>query len=339
MDADTAIWVGTADTRISTGRDDSPGGAVVRVRQGGEVLSRVEHDRPIFGRALGGPDPRTLFLLASQWRGTDQVADVVAARTGQVLTCKHRREASDGHDRGRKVAGGAMVEQEQARQNALVQAAMQELLERTRAVTQLLSPVGAGAREAVPDLARSPVTPVLAARLRLLESVPPVPDIDVLVQQVQAKRLTLAALQAELAAFDHQLQALEQAIAPGARWAHGWSQLAKSLTDLPTCRTVNRQQRTTDTARADELRPDHRQHEDAIIHGPGDDHAAAIVLGRSVAGGVTLARVGQPSLTSTDTVAGAISMRRCKGHSGVTSCGVRVQVQPVLARLRLRHLL
>jgi sugar lactone lactonase YvrE len=86
LDADGAIWVGTADTRISTGRDDSPGGAVVRIREGGEVLSRVEHDRPIFGCALGGPDRTMLFLLAADWRGTDQVAEVVAARTGQVLT-------------------------------------------------------------------------------------------------------------------------------------------------------------------------------------------------------------------------------------------------------------
>ena len=86
MDSDGAIWVGTADTRTFTGRDDSPGGAVVRIREGGEVLDRVEHDRPIFGCALGGPDRRTLFLLAAEWRGTDQVADVVAARTGQVLT-------------------------------------------------------------------------------------------------------------------------------------------------------------------------------------------------------------------------------------------------------------
>ena len=53
---------------------------------GGEVLNRIEHDRPIFGCALGGSDRWTLFLLASEWRGTDQVADVVTARTGQVLT-------------------------------------------------------------------------------------------------------------------------------------------------------------------------------------------------------------------------------------------------------------
>jgi sugar lactone lactonase YvrE len=88
MDSDGAIWVGTADTRTHTGRDDSPGGAVVRIREGGDVLDRIEHDRPIFGCALGGPDRRTLFLLASEWRGTDHVAELVAARTGQVLTAQ-----------------------------------------------------------------------------------------------------------------------------------------------------------------------------------------------------------------------------------------------------------
>jgi sugar lactone lactonase YvrE len=88
LDSDGAIWVGTADTRVSTGRADSPGGAVVRIRPGGEVLSRIEHDRPIFGCALGGPDRRTLFLLAAEWRGTDHVAEVVAARTGQVLVAE-----------------------------------------------------------------------------------------------------------------------------------------------------------------------------------------------------------------------------------------------------------
>ena len=86
LDAEGAIWVQTADTRLSTGNEDSPGGAVVRIREGGEVLNRVEHDRPIFGCALGGLDRMTLFLLAAEWRGTDKVADVVAARTGQVLT-------------------------------------------------------------------------------------------------------------------------------------------------------------------------------------------------------------------------------------------------------------
>jgi sugar lactone lactonase YvrE len=34
---------------------------------------------------LGGPDRRTLFMLTVDWRGTEGIEDVVAARTGQVL--------------------------------------------------------------------------------------------------------------------------------------------------------------------------------------------------------------------------------------------------------------
>ena len=86
MDTEGAIWTGTGDTRVSTGRDDSPGGAVARVREGGEELNRVEHDRSILGCALGGPDRKTLFLVATEWRGTSELDNVLAARTGQVLT-------------------------------------------------------------------------------------------------------------------------------------------------------------------------------------------------------------------------------------------------------------
>ena len=86
MDTEGAIWTGTGDTRVSTGRDDSPGGAVARVREGGEELNRVEHDRSILGCALGGPHRTTLFLVATEWRGTDQLDNVLAERTGQVLT-------------------------------------------------------------------------------------------------------------------------------------------------------------------------------------------------------------------------------------------------------------
>jgi sugar lactone lactonase YvrE len=85
LDAEGAIWVQTAATFTHTRREDTPAGAVVRVREGGEVLQRIEHDRAIFATMLGGPDRTTLFLLAAEWRGLDQVNEAVAARTGQVL--------------------------------------------------------------------------------------------------------------------------------------------------------------------------------------------------------------------------------------------------------------
>jgi sugar lactone lactonase YvrE len=85
LDADGAVWTQAGDTRAHTGRPDSPEGACLRVAEGGAVLQRIEHDRAIFAAMLGGPDARSLFMLAAQWRGTEGVDSAVAARTGQIL--------------------------------------------------------------------------------------------------------------------------------------------------------------------------------------------------------------------------------------------------------------
>jgi len=37
---------------------------------------------------LGGPDGKTLFLLANDWRGIEHVDEAMAARTGKVLFTK-----------------------------------------------------------------------------------------------------------------------------------------------------------------------------------------------------------------------------------------------------------
>ena len=82
LDADGAVWAQAADTRTHTGRADSPAGACIRVEEGGTVLQRIEHDRAIFAAMLGGPDRRTLFMLAADWRGVDGVESAIAqART------------------------------------------------------------------------------------------------------------------------------------------------------------------------------------------------------------------------------------------------------------------
>jgi sugar lactone lactonase YvrE len=85
VDAEGAIWSGAADVRSMSGRDSDPAGAVVRVRDGGQVLDRIELDRPGFSYALGGPGGRTLFIVGQEWRGFDQVDALVADRTGRVL--------------------------------------------------------------------------------------------------------------------------------------------------------------------------------------------------------------------------------------------------------------
>lgn len=73
LDAEGAIWTSNGET---TG---------VRLAEGGKVLDSFEHDRPLFAFMLGGPDRRTLYVMAAQWFGTDKVDDLLAARSGQVL--------------------------------------------------------------------------------------------------------------------------------------------------------------------------------------------------------------------------------------------------------------
>lgn len=74
IDADNAVWYA-----------DVPNKRCVRVHEGGEVLQTVNADRGCFACMLGGPDRRTLFMVVTEWRGMEKVAEVAQARTGQVL--------------------------------------------------------------------------------------------------------------------------------------------------------------------------------------------------------------------------------------------------------------
>ena len=82
LDAEGAIWTGVGHVGDNL---------VGRVREGGEVLERVQLDAPCFACMLGGEDGRTLFMLAADWHMTDSFVDNIARltrgpRTGQVLT-------------------------------------------------------------------------------------------------------------------------------------------------------------------------------------------------------------------------------------------------------------
>ncbi|HEY3480083.1 MAG TPA: SMP-30/gluconolactonase/LRE family protein [Streptomyces sp.] len=75
LDAEGAVWYA-----------DVPNQRCVRVREGGEVLGTVEAGRGCFACVLGGPDGRTLFVLAAEWRGPEHMFG--ADRTGVVLTAR-----------------------------------------------------------------------------------------------------------------------------------------------------------------------------------------------------------------------------------------------------------
>ena len=77
IDADKAVWYG-----------DVPNKCCVRVREGGAVLQTINLDRGCFACMLGGMGKRTLFLIAAEWRGMENIPEVARARTGQVLTAE-----------------------------------------------------------------------------------------------------------------------------------------------------------------------------------------------------------------------------------------------------------
>lgn len=74
LDADGAVWYA-----------DVGNGHCRRVSEGGEILDTVAVGRGAFACMLGGPDGRSLFMLAAEWRGFEAVEEVIAERTGQVL--------------------------------------------------------------------------------------------------------------------------------------------------------------------------------------------------------------------------------------------------------------
>jgi sugar lactone lactonase YvrE len=80
VDDEGAVWCSAvgADGRNS----------VLRVREGGEVLDRIEVDRPCYACMLGGDDGRTLFMVVADWFGPDRMDELIEARTGQIRTAR-----------------------------------------------------------------------------------------------------------------------------------------------------------------------------------------------------------------------------------------------------------
>jgi sugar lactone lactonase YvrE len=82
IDSEGAIWTGVGQMGDNL---------VGRVRDGGDVLERVQVGLPCFACMLGGEDGKTLFMLAADWRMSDSFADNITRLTegrptGQLLT-------------------------------------------------------------------------------------------------------------------------------------------------------------------------------------------------------------------------------------------------------------
>jgi sugar lactone lactonase YvrE len=72
-----------ADVEDAVWYADVPNRRCARVREGGEVLARIELDRGGFACALGGDERSTLFVMATEWNGPENM--FAGPPTGQVL--------------------------------------------------------------------------------------------------------------------------------------------------------------------------------------------------------------------------------------------------------------
>jgi septal ring factor EnvC (AmiA/AmiB activator) len=112
---------------------------------------------------------------------------------------------------------------------ALVGSAWDTVAGTAHGLSRFLGSAGAGAVTAAPVQVKS----LLAGVLTLLDQLPSITgELEVLVQEVHAQRLSLQAIQAQLEALDTQLAVLEKSLAPVSAWSHQMSRLRASLTDL-----------------------------------------------------------------------------------------------------------
>lgn len=137
----------------------------------------------------------------------------------------------------RKAAEGPVAEPTpEPPPHGLLRATVDTFVDSTRAVVEAMAAAGSGALGALPAPFPDTVTRMLTSMRRLADQMPPVTaEIEILVQEVHAKRLSIQALQAELAALDDQLEVLERSLAPVQAWSRQWNRLRRSLAEaLPS---------------------------------------------------------------------------------------------------------
>ncbi len=114
----------------------------------------------------------------------------------------------------------------------LVHATVDAFVDSTRALVEAVATAGGGALGALPAPVPTSVTRMLVSLRKLVDQMPPLTaEIDVVVREVHAKRLSIEALQAELATLDEQLEVLERSLRPVVAWSRQWNRLRRSLTE------------------------------------------------------------------------------------------------------------
>jgi hypothetical protein len=120
----------------------------------------------------------------------------------------------------------------------IVHSATDRFLNSTRVlVEQVAQAGGAGAQAVVPESVLSSAHHMLVSMRNAVESAPQVGvELEIVLKEIRAKRLTIQAITAELAVLDDQLEVLERSLAPLQAWSTQWSKVQHTLLhslDLP----------------------------------------------------------------------------------------------------------
>ena len=136
------------------------------------------------------------------------------------------------------MAGTARKPEGEPGQHGLVHSTIDAFVDSTRAVVEAMASAGSGALGALPQPVPSTVNRMLSSLRKMADTMPPITaEIEVVIEEVHAKRLSIQALQAELAALDDQLAVLEKSLAPVQAWSRQWNRLRRSLAEaLPPAR-------------------------------------------------------------------------------------------------------
>lgn len=97
-------------------------------------------------------------------------------------------------------------------------------------VEQVAQAGGAGAQAVVPESVLSSAPRMLESMREAVESAPQVgAELEIVLKEIRAKRLTIQAITAELAVLDDQLDILERSLAPLQAWGTQWSKVQHAL--------------------------------------------------------------------------------------------------------------
>ncbi|WP_299926695.1 hypothetical protein [uncultured Nocardioides sp.] len=113
----------------------------------------------------------------------------------------------------------------------IVHSATDRFLSSTRMLVEQIAKVGgAGAQAVVPGSVLSTADHMLTSMREVVESAPQVgAELEIVMREIRAKRLTIQAIEAELSVLDDQLEVLERSLAPLQAWSNQWSKLQHTL--------------------------------------------------------------------------------------------------------------